>query len=80
MAEWGNYVPGPYGNHSYYLASNTDLESRDADIAAIWQVVQEEKLYIPLHHQVLNWGMKSGVDTIVAADDTATTPERAIRS
>ena len=52
------------------LASNTDLEARDADIAAIWQVVQDEKLYIPLHHQVLNWGMKSGVDTVVEAEDS----------
>ena len=40
-------------------------------INEIWQVVQSEALYVPIHHQVLNWGMKSGVDTIVAADDTA---------
>ncbi|WP_299680670.1 ABC transporter substrate-binding protein [uncultured Roseobacter sp.] len=52
------------------LASNTDLEARDADIAAIWEVVQEEKLYIPIHHQVLNWGMKSNVDTVVEAEDS----------
>ncbi len=53
------------------LASETDLEKRDGMINDIWKVVQEEQLYIPIHHQVLNWGMKSGVDTIVAADDTA---------
>ena len=53
------------------LASETDLEKRNGMINEIWQVVQEEALYIPIHHQVLNWGMKSGVDTIVAADDTA---------
>ncbi len=52
------------------LASNTDLEARNADIAAIWEVVQEEALYVPLHHQVLNWGMKSGVDTVVEAEDS----------
>jgi peptide/nickel transport system substrate-binding protein len=28
-------------------------------------------LYLPIHHQVLNWGMKSDVGTIVAPDDTA---------
>ncbi len=46
------------------LASNTDLEARNADIAAIWRVVQDEQLYIPIHHQVLNWGMsdKLGID------------------
>ncbi len=37
----------------------------------IWTVVQDEQLYIPIHHQVLNWGMASKVDTIVAPDDTA---------
>ena len=53
------------------LASETDLEKRNMMINEIWTVVQDEALYVPIHHQVLNWGMKSGVDTIVAADDTA---------
>ncbi|WP_298357710.1 ABC transporter substrate-binding protein [uncultured Litoreibacter sp.] len=53
------------------LASNTDLEARNASINEIWQVVQDEALYIPIHHQVLNWGMASKVGTIVAPDDTA---------
>ncbi|MGB5864648.1 MAG: ABC transporter substrate-binding protein [Sulfitobacter sp.] len=52
------------------LASNTDLTARNADIAAIWQVVQDEALYVPLHHQVLNWGMKSEVETVVEAEDS----------
>jgi peptide/nickel transport system substrate-binding protein len=52
------------------LAGNTDLEARNADIAAIWEVVQDESIYIPLHHQVLNWGMKSGVGTVVEAEDS----------
>ncbi len=53
------------------LASETDLPARDKKIADIWSVVQDEQLYIPIHHQVLNWGMKSNLDTIVAPDDTA---------
>ena len=53
------------------LASETNLPKRDQMINEIWQVVQEEQLYIPIHHQVLNWGMKSGVGTIVAPDDAA---------
>lgn len=53
------------------LASNTDLEARNAAIADIWKVVQDEKLYIPIHHQVLNWGMAGKVETVVAPDDTA---------
>lgn len=53
------------------LASETDLDARNAAIADIWKVVQDETLYIPIHHQVLNWGMKSNVGTIVAPDDAA---------
>ena len=43
------------------LASNTDLDARNADIAAIWRAVQDDQLYIPIHHQVLNWAMGNDV-------------------
>jgi len=52
------------------LASNTDLVARNADIKAIWEVVQDEALYIPIHHQVLNWGMAENVGTIVEPEDS----------
>ena len=52
------------------LASNTDLEARNADIAAIWRVVQDEALYIPVHHQVLNWAMADGVGIEVDPEDS----------
>lgn len=51
------------------LASNTDLDARNADIADIWRVVQDEALYIPIHHQVLNWGMAEGVGLEVDPED-----------
>ena len=51
------------------LASNTDLDARNADIASIWRVVQDEQLYIPIHHQVLNWGMSDGVGIEVDPED-----------
>ncbi len=51
------------------LASNTDLEARNADIAAIWRVVQDEQLYIPIHHQVLNWGMAENLAIEVDPED-----------
>jgi len=53
------------------LASETNLDKRNDDIAAIWKKVQSEILYLPIHHQVLNWGMKSKIDTVVAPDDAA---------
>ncbi|ABV92617.1 extracellular solute-binding protein family 5 [Dinoroseobacter shibae DFL 12 = DSM 16493] len=43
------------------LASETDLAVRNQTIAEIWQVVQDEQLYLPIHHQVLNWGNTSAV-------------------
>jgi peptide/nickel transport system substrate-binding protein len=51
------------------LASNTDLEARNQDIADIWRVVQDEQLYIPIHHQVLNWGMADKVGIEVDPED-----------
>ena len=53
------------------LATEIDLAKRNRMIAEIWQAVQDAQIYIPVHHQVLNWGMKSGIQTIVASDDTA---------
>lgn len=53
------------------LATTTDLAQRDADIAQIWAQVQADHLYLPIHHQVLNWGMRSNIDVPVAPDDTA---------
>ncbi|WP_170404011.1 ABC transporter substrate-binding protein [Ruegeria arenilitoris] len=51
------------------LASNTDLVARDQAIAEIWRVVQDEQLYIPIHHQVLNWGMAENLDINVDPED-----------
>ncbi|MEM9343673.1 MAG: ABC transporter substrate-binding protein [Pseudomonadota bacterium] len=51
------------------LASNTDLDARNATIQDIWNVVQEETLYIPIHHQVLNWGMADYVGIEVDPED-----------
>ncbi len=53
------------------LASETNLAKRDGMIAEIWKTVQADQLYIPIHHQVLNWGMSDKVDTVVAPDDAA---------
>ena len=53
------------------LASETNLDKRNDMIAAIWKQVQEDIVYLPIHHQVLNWGMADKVGTIVAPDDAA---------
>ena len=51
------------------LGSNVDLEKRNETIAKIWQVVQDEQVYLPVHNQVLNWGMKEGIDFPVQPED-----------
>ena len=51
------------------LASQTDLDKRNATIGEIWNVVQDEILYLPIHHQVLNWGMKGNLQTEVQPED-----------
>ena len=51
------------------LGSEVDLEKRNATIAEIWSAVQEEQVYLPIHNQVLNWGMQSKIDFPVQPED-----------
>ena len=52
------------------LASNTDLDARNDDIAKLWAMAKEEVIYLPVHHQVINWGLSTKVDTIVDPGDS----------
>ena len=51
------------------LASETDLDKRNGMIAEIWAQVQDDQIYLPVHHQVLNWGMKDNIDFAVQPED-----------
>ena len=51
------------------LASETDLEKRSATVAAIWEEVQSQTLYLPIHHQILNWGMADNIEFSVQPED-----------
>ena len=51
------------------LAKETDLDKRNQMIADIWAKVQEEQLYLPIHNQVLNWGMKDNIQFGVQPED-----------
>ena len=51
------------------LESETDLAVRDATIAAIWEQVHDEIIYLPLHNQVLNWGMREDINFPVQSGD-----------
>lgn len=51
------------------LGSEVDLDKRNATIAEIWSTVQEDQIYLPIHNQVLNWGMKDNIDFPVQPED-----------
>ncbi|MBO6755013.1 MAG: ABC transporter substrate-binding protein [Roseibium sp.] len=51
------------------LASETDSEVRNDTISQIWDTVKAETLYLPIHNQVLNWGMTETIDFAVQPED-----------
>ncbi|MHA7886298.1 ABC transporter substrate-binding protein [Roseicyclus sp.] len=52
------------------LTSNTDLAARNQTIADLFAMAEEELIYIPIHNQVLNWGIADAWSTDVDADDS----------
>jgi peptide/nickel transport system substrate-binding protein len=52
------------------LSSEIDLNKRNATIARIWSIVHGETIYIPLHHQMLAYGMKKDLDVPVSPENT----------
>ncbi len=52
------------------LASNVNLEERAQTVAEIWGEVQDATIYLPIHHQVLNWGFSEKVATLVEPEDS----------
>ncbi len=51
------------------LASEVDQDKRNATIDEIWQTVQAETLYLPIHNQILNWGMTANISFPVQPED-----------
>jgi peptide/nickel transport system substrate-binding protein len=51
------------------LSSMVDIDARDELIAEIWEEAKDEIIYLPIHHQVLNWGMKSEIEFDVQPED-----------
>ena len=51
------------------LSSETDLDVRNQTIADLFAMSEEELIYLPIHNQVLNWGVADGWSTLVDADD-----------
>jgi len=51
------------------MAGEIDLKKRDALIAEAWALAKAEAVYVPLHHQVILWGMVKNMDMPITVDD-----------
>ena len=51
------------------IATETDIAKRTMMIDEAWGQVRADMPYIPIHHQVLAWGVTEGVDMPIASDD-----------
>ncbi|WP_372424418.1 ABC transporter substrate-binding protein [Salinarimonas chemoclinalis] len=53
------------------IAQEIDIAKRDGMIADMWEMVKEDVVYIPIHHQVLNWAIKDNYEIDVDPDNQA---------
>lgn len=51
------------------ITTETDIAKRTLLINEAWSLVKAEMPYVPIHHQVLAWGMTDNVDVPIASDD-----------
>ena len=46
-----------------------DLGKRAGMVADTWKTVQDDVVYLPIHHQMLNWAMKDNIDFPVQSEN-----------
>lgn len=63
---WSN---AEFDSLSRALPTETDLDERNAKIARAWEIVQQEIVYLPVHHQVLNWAVRQDIDFAVQSQN-----------
>lgn len=51
------------------IATEIDIAKRTELINEAWVIVRDEKPYLPLHHQVIAWGMSDAFEIPISADD-----------
>jgi len=52
------------------IATELDIEVRSGLIDEAWSLIKSDMPYVPIHHQVLAWGLSDKVDIPIAADDS----------
>lgn len=48
----------------------TDLAKRDAMMAKAWKQVKDDTVYLPIHHQVIAWGMSDKLTMPIVPNDS----------
>ena len=51
------------------ITTEIDIPKRTAMIDEAWTQIKADMPYVPIHHQVLAWGVSDGFDIPIAADD-----------
>lgn len=51
------------------ITTEIDIPKRTAMIDEAWTIVKGDMPYVPIHHQVLAWGVSDKLDIQIAADD-----------
>ena len=70
----GQFNLGQYSNAridelTSAIAAESDAKKRQAMIAEVFKLHQDEVGHLPLHQQVLSWGMKKNVELVQLADN-----------
>jgi len=52
------------------METETDGAKRDAMIAEAWDILKASNVYLPLHHQVIAWGMNHNLMLPIVANDS----------
>ena len=51
------------------MTREIDPGKRDEMVSQVWSMVQEDTVYLPIHHQMLNWAMKDNIDFPVQSEN-----------
>lgn len=51
------------------ITTETNIPKRTTLIDEAWQLIKADMPYVPIHHQVLAWGMSDKLDVPIASDD-----------
>ncbi|MEQ8817076.1 MAG: ABC transporter substrate-binding protein [Thalassobaculum sp.] len=52
------------------METETDAAKRDAMIQEAWEILKTSNAYLPLHHQVIAWGLKDGLTLPIVPNDS----------